>query len=48
MTDEWVQKIQGLIDELPDDRFLELLDEMIDAATIAKNARIIEETEDEQ
>ena len=36
---EWLQKIQDLIDEFPDEHYEELLEEMIDRAQTALDAR---------
>lgn len=46
MKDEWIEKIDDLINEFPDNRYVELLEEMIDRAETAKAARA-EETDDE-
>lgn len=46
MFEEWAKKIQDLIDEFPDNLYVELLEEMTDRAQIALDARR-EETEDE-
>jgi hypothetical protein len=45
--DEWIQKIEDLINEFPDERFIELLEEMEDRAKIAREARL-EEMEPEE
>lgn len=37
--DEWTQKIDDLINEFPDDRYIELLEEMCDRANNAAEAR---------
>lgn len=44
---KWKLKIQELIDEFPDADYIELLEEMIDLATTARDARI-EELEEEE
>lgn len=46
MADEWIEKIEDLINEFPNDRFIELLEEMIDRAETAKNARLEEMSDD--
>jgi hypothetical protein len=43
---DYEQDVQDLIDSFPDDQFIDLLDCMIDAAQVAKDARL-EETEQE-
>jgi hypothetical protein len=45
MNEEWAKKIQDLIDEFPDHLYVELLEEMIDRAQIALDARREEEGE---
>lgn len=48
MTKEWIQRIQDLIDEFPDNLYEELLEEMIDRAQTALDARIEEKNKEEE
>lgn len=43
----WVQKIEDLINEFPDEIYLELLEEMVDHAQTALDARREEENDEE-
>lgn len=40
--DKYTEQIEDLINEFPDDLFIELLDEMIDRARTAREARLEE------
>lgn len=48
MKDEEIAKIEELINEFPDDRYTELLEEMIDHAQAALNARREEEAKQDE
>lgn len=47
MKDVWVEKIDDLINDFPDDRYVELLEELIDRAQSALAARKEESKDDE-